>query len=300
MTYFPGQNVEELNDYSLSNEVMDLSKVKKIELDGSCNTSDEVILEQVNHNIRLGLRQVKPHDVNSDMTILVCGGPSLEMTKESLIRAHWAGGKIVCVNGTYNWCIENNLRPSAMILLDARETSARFVEKEVFGCRYLLASQCHPKAFEFCKDRDTLIWHACSGGDKEFEILKEYYFGYTYPVTIGTTVGVRSISLLRMLGFNKILIFGLDSCWLDDKGHSYPQEENDKDENTKIPVWIRPEGRDDKAQRFICSPWMIKQAEDFLELIKARGNLFELSVYGPGLIASMLRTGAEIQTETQS
>lgn len=242
--YLPGQNEEEFNN-QMYNIPMDLSLTKKIQLEGSCNTSDEVLLEQVNHNIRLGLRQVKPHDVNSDMTILVCGGPSLEMTKEALVHAHWAGGKVVCVNGSYNWCIENNIRPSAMILLDARETSARFVEKDVFGCRYLLASQCHPKAFETCKDRDVLIWHACSGGDKEVEILKEYYFGYTYPVTMGTTVGVRSISLLRMLGFNKILIFGLDSCWLDNKNHSYPQVENEKD--GIVPVWLRPEGRDDKA-----------------------------------------------------
>ena len=283
------------------NNLIDLSNTKKIELDGSCNTSDEVLMEQVNQNIRRGLRQVKPHDINPNMAILVCGGPSLELTKESLIRAHWAGGKIICVNGTYDWCIENNLKPSAMVLLDARETSTRFVEKEVFGCKYLLASQCHPRAFELCKDRDVFIWHACSGGDKEAEVLNEFYFGNTYPVTIGTTVGVRSISLLRMLGFNKIQIFGLDSCWLDDKNHSYFQKENENDQI--ISVWLRPkslngENRDDKAMRFLCSPWMIKQAEDFLELIKTRGNLFELSVYGPGLIASILRTGAEIQLES--
>ncbi len=293
---YPGQN--ELPESKGETDYFpDLSLTKKIELDGSCNTTDEVIISQVEHNIRLGLRQAKPRDINPTPVILVCGGPSLEMTKESLVKAHWAGGKIICVNGTYNWCIENNLRPSMCVLLDAREVSTRFLEQDVVGCKYLISSQCHPRAFEICKDRDVTIWHACSGGDKEVEILKEYYFDYTYPVTIGTTVGVRSISLLRMLGFNKIMIFGLDSCWLDDKGHSYEQRENDKDEETKIPVWIRPEGRDDKAMRFICSPWMIKQAEDFLELIKARGNLFELSVYGPGLIANMLRAGCEIQLE---
>lgn len=277
-------------------EKIDLSQTKKIELEGSCNTSDEILIQQVNHNIRLGFRQVKPHNINPNMAILVCGGPSLELTKEALIRSSWAGGKIICVNGAYNWCIENNLKPSACVLLDARETSVRFLEKDVFGCRYLLASQCHPKAFEICRDRDVLIWHACSGGDQEVEVINEFYFGHTFPVTMGTTVGIRSISLLRMLGFNKIQIFGLDSCWLDDKNHAYDQKENENDKI--IPVWLRPDGRDDKAQRFLCSPWMIKQAEDFLELIKERGNLFELSVYGPGLIATMLRTGAEIQLET--
>lgn len=275
----------------------DLSLTKKIELDGSCNTSDEILLQQVNHNIRLGLRQIKPYNINPNTAILVCGGPSLEDKdiRDILVHAYWAGGKIITVNGAYEWCIRNNIKPSMCVLLDARETSVRFLEQDVLGCRYMLASQCHPRAFEICRDRDTFIWHACSGGDKEVEILQEYYFNHIHPITIGTTVGVRSISLLRMLGFNKIMIFGLDSCWLEDRNHAYAQKENEKDQI--IPVWLRPEGRDDKAKRFLCSPWMIKQAEDFLELIKARGDLFELSVYGPGLIAEMLKTGAEIQLE---
>lgn len=275
----------------------DLSQTKKIELSGGCNTSDEKLLEQVNYNIRLGLRQIKPHQINPNLAILVCGGPSLETTKEELVKAYWEGGKIIAVNGAYEWCIRNNLKPSAAVLLDARETSARFLEPDVFGCRYLISSQCHPRAFEICRDRDVFIWHACSLGDQELEILNDYYFEKVHPITIGTTVGVRSISLLRMLGFARIMIFGLDSCWLDDKNHAYEQEENKNDQI--IPVWLRPEGRDDKAQRFLCSPWMIKQAEDFLELIKIRGDLFELSVMGNGLIASMLRTGAEIQMEKE-
>lgn len=277
--------------------MIDLSLTKKIELDGSCNTSDEILINQVNHNIRLGLRQIRPYNINPNIAVLVCGGPSLELMKEELIKEYWGGGKIICVNGTYDWCIRNNIKPSMCILLDARETSVRFLEKNVPGCKYFISSQCHPKAFELCKDRDVFIWHACSGGDREVEILNEYYFNHIYPITIGTTVGIRSISLLRMLGFNRIMIFGLDSCWLGDKNHAYDQPENENDK--LISVWLRPKDRDDKAKRFLCSPWMIKQAEDFLELIKARGELFQLQIFGPGLIAEILKTGAEIQLEKE-
>src|ERR1051326_275865 len=89
--------------------VPDLSQVKKIELKGGCNTTDEELLAHVNHNIRLGLRQVKPHQINPNLAILVCGGPSLEQTEEALVRAYWAGGKIIAVNGAYKWCIEKNI-----------------------------------------------------------------------------------------------------------------------------------------------------------------------------------------------
>lgn len=263
--------------------------------DSGCNTPDDVLLQQVNINIRRGLPQLFPHQPNPTTALLVCGGPSLAETEKDLARAVWAGGKIFAVNGAYQWCIDHNLKPAAAIMLDAREFNSRFLAEPVEGCKYMLASECHPSTFDVCRDRETLIWHACSAGDAGYEVLKEFYFGRVHPVTLGTTVGIRAISLIRMLGFTSIEIFGLDSCWLDKSHHAYEQAENNKD--LRIPVWLRPENRDDKAVRFECAPWHMKQAEDFMGLIKERGDLFQLNVHGPGLIATILRTGAEIQME---
>lgn len=266
--------------------------------DSGCNTPDDVLLEQVRVNIRRGLPQLFPHPPNQTTAILVCGGPSLASTEKELVEAVWAGGKIFAVNGAYRWCIEHNLKPSAAIMLDAREFNSRFIETPVEGCKYLLAAECHPATFEACRDRETLIWHACSAGEAGYDLIKEFYFDRVHPVTLGTTVGIRAISLIRMLGFTSIEIFGLDSCWLDDGHHAYEQAENNRD--MRIPVWLRPKDRDDKAVRFECAPWHMKQAEDFLTLVRERGNLFQLNVHGPGLIATILRTGAEIQMEEQS
>lgn len=276
------------------NMTIDPDKVVPIELNGDCNTTDEVILEQVRQNIRRGLPQIYPHQPNNVTAIVVCGGPSLESTKKDLARAVWAGGKIFACNGAYQWCIENNLKPSAALMLDAREFNSRFIDEPVDGCKYMLAAQCHPTTFDKCRGRETLIWHACSAGDVEVEMLKEYYFDHVTPVTLGTTIGIRAISLIRMLGFQSMEVFGLDSCWLDKEHHAYEQLEN---QEQRIPIWLRPEGRDDKAIRFQCAPWHMKQFEDFIELIKERGELFQLNLHGNGLLATMLRTGAEIQME---
>lgn len=276
---------------------IDPTKVHPIKFseESGCNTTDEVLLAQAAHNIRRGLPQVFPHKPNETTAILVCGGPSLASTEKELAKAVWEGGKIFAVNGAYQWCIDHNLRPSAAIMLDAREFNSRFIQEPVDGCKYILASECHPSTFDICKGRDTLIWHACSAGDAGYEMLKEFYFGRVHPVTLGTTVGIRAISLIRMLGFTSIDIFGLDSCWLDDTHHAYGQPENNKD--LRIPVWLRPQDRDDKASRFECAPWMMKQFEDFLQLVRERGDMFQLNVRGPGLIATALRTGFEIFTD---
>src|SRR5688572_2057290 len=211
-----------------------LAKTHPVVLKGGMNTSDEIILAQVAANIRRGLPQAQPHQPNPHTALLVCGGPSLAMTEKELVEAHWRGGKIVAANGAYQWCIDRNLKPSAAIMLDAREFNSRFVATPVVGCKYLLASQCHPATFDLCKDRETVIWHACSTGDKELELLNDFYFERTYPVDLGTTIGVRAISVLRMLGFTQIEIFGLDSCWLDNKHHSYEQAENNKDQRIEV------------------------------------------------------------------
>lgn len=275
----------------------DLTLTRRIVLEGNCNTPDEVIIQHVAANIRRGLPQAQPFAPNAEPVLLVCGGPSLRATERELVDAHWAGGKIFAVNGAYQWCIDRNLRPSAAIMLDARAFNARFIATPVDRCRYLLASQCHPDAFDLCRDRDTTIWHACSTGDGEHDLLKAFYFDRTYPVTLGTTVGLRAISLLRMLGFFRFDVFGLDSCFLDESHHAYPQTENDHDK--RIGVWLRPEGRDDKAERFECAPWMVQQAHDFMSLVRQRGDNFDLNVRGPGLIASIIRTGAELVEECE-
>lgn len=258
--------------------------------DNKCNVSDEKILEQVAFNIRRQLPQAHPHTPNNETVALVCGGPSLAKTEKELVAAYWAGAKVVAVNGAYQWCIDRNIRPSAMTMLDARQFNSRFVETPIAGCKYFLASQCHPDAFDMCADRDVTIWHCCSGGESEYEYLKKYYFDRTFPIGDGTTVAIKSIALLTMLGFKSFDIFGFDSCWLDDTHHGYGQSENDKD--GRMSVWLRPKGRDDLACRFECAPWMIQQARDFQDFIHDHGDKFRLNIRGDGLIAATMRLSA--------
>ena len=137
-----------------------------------------------------------------------------------------------------------------------------------------------------------MIWHCCSAGQPEADLLSEYYFKRFNPITLGTTVAIRSIQLMRLLGFKSFDIYGLDSCWLDEEHHSYDQPENDKDK--RFITWLRPEGREDLWCHFTCAPWMMRQAHDFQNLVGEKGNEFRLNVRGNGLIAAILRISAEL------
>jgi len=281
-------NGEEMNKF-------DKEGFQRVEFDPNndgTNTTNEKIMEQVSINIRRQLPQVMPHAANKEIVALVCGGPSLAKTKKELVELVWSGAKVVALNGAYQWCIDNNIRPSAMIMLDARPFNSRFVETPVNACHYFLASQCHPDAFDKCKDRDVYIWHCCSGGEIEYAMLKDYYFGRTFPIGLGTTVSIKAIQLMNLLGFKSFDIFGLDSCWLGDNHHGYSQQENDKDGHR--PVWLSPDDRPDLAEKFYCAPWHMRQAEDFQNLICEQGDKFRLNVRGDGLIAAILRISATL------
>jgi len=263
--------------------------------DLGANVSNEKLIEQVNINIRRRLPQAKPYLPNEETVALVCGGPSLKTHEKELVAAVWAGAKVACVNGSYQWCIERNIRPSTFIMVDGRAFNARFVETLVDDCRYLLAGQCHPDTFEICKDRDVTIWHAvCCQAEQD--LLKAYYFEKYYPVNAGTTVATNAIALMRMLGFQKFICFGFDSCWLGDEHHAYAQAENAAE--MRKTVWLRPREREDLVQGpFDCAAWHVKQALDFQKLIRERGDTFQLDVRGPGLIAAIMKVASQIGIE---
>jgi hypothetical protein len=276
-----------------SDEVLHVLNTTNFTLANGCvNTDDETLLAHVRQNIRLGLPQVKGQGVQPDHIALVGSGPSLPSTERELVDLLHSGAKLVTMNGAYHWALQHNLRPSAQI---ARATNARFLEPAVPHCRYLLASQCHPDTFAAAAGRDTWIFHAAGPESALKEILDAYYLGHWHGVAGGTTVATRALALLRMLGWLRFDLFGVDSCWMDGAHHALPQPENADDK--QIHVRVAPEGAGPEAARvFTCAPWHLKQFEDFLQLIRVNGQHFLLHVHGDGLIAFMLRSSAAVVT----
>lgn len=264
---------------------------------GRVNTSDPELMANISHSIRLGYSQVRAQAPNSDRVCLVGSGASLATTVEELRDLYFAGAKVVTVNGSYSWCIERNIRPSAQIILDARPSNARFLHPAIPQCRYLLASQCAPETWAAVEGRpDVWIWH-CVGTDAETErMLTDYYAGRWQSISHGpvggTTAGVRGIALLRALGFLRFDLFGMDSCYLEGAGHAFAQPENAEDRPYRFTV--SPSGHPEQGRVFYCAPWMAKQLECFLQMIRSKGNDFLLNVHGEGLLAFALRASADV------
>lgn len=263
--------------------------------DQKCTITDEQILENIRGSIRRGHSQLWHTGLKPDRIALVGGGPSLEATFPELLDLIRQGAKLVTTNGSYRWCVERNLQPSAQIVLDGRASSARFLVPDVPRCRYYLASQCHPDAWEAVAGRPHVgIWH-CVGPDSEEGRLLNQFYGSEHGwvgVSGGTTVVTRAIGLLRMLGYLRFDLFGVDSCFLGDRHHAYPQAENEQDRACRVTA--QPMDHPELAREFRCAPWHLKQAEDIALFVRLRGSKFLLNVHGDGLIAFMLQSAADV------
>lgn len=252
---------------------------------GILNIEQIQVRKNVEHNVQQGWMQASPHATNDFETMILGGGPSMLENIDKIRELREQGVKLICLNGAYNWCLENDLKPSALIMVDAREFNARFTRTVIPDCKYLIASQCDPKVFEGLPKDRTYMWHTTTEAIRD--ILSKH-LPVWYGIPGGSTVLLRAVPLLRTLGYKRYHLFGCDSCLAGDKHHAYAQNENDS--AMVFPVIAG-------GRTFQCHTWMAAQAQEFMDLIRFLGNEIEFEVYGDGLLAHILNTGAKMYDE---
>jgi len=251
------------------------------------NTSTDKVLENIKSNAAFTGKSVMPHQLQPDMEVaMLCGGPSLNDYESEILELHDQNIPIITMNGSYNWAQDRGINNVNQCVIDARPFNKRFVEPVRDDCNYFIASQCDPSLFEVLPPERTHIWHVTTSPEA-IEAIGDSYKDWALCGG-GSTVALRAIILMRLLGFRKLTLYGFDSCVRDDNHHAYTQDEN----NSKldlVPVMVGD-------RTFHCQPWMAYQAVEFGKMMKTLGNEIELTVKGDGLIAYMLETGADAPT----
>lgn len=254
------------------------------------NYPGSAVSVNIARNIRRPLPQVQPHDIQQAPIGLICGGPSLMFHLDEIKERSANGLKLVSVNGSHDWLLTNGMYPSAHVMVDSRPSNARFVKNYDKRTKYLIASQCHPRVFETLENAEVYVWHAgITAADRA--VLEQHYLGNFFVTPGGSTVALRALSVLRMLGFINIEIWGMDSCVMDGRHHAYEMPENNGIRCAKLTVGDKD---------FWCEPWMHSQAEEFLNLSKFLGDELNIIVHGDGLIAHLVKTGAELATSKET
>lgn len=256
--------------------------------EGALNVEEQVVRDNVAANIKRNLKQISPHAPNDTRVLILGGGPSLRSSLDEIKTLVAYGAKVVTLNGAYNWAVENGLQVGAQIICDARPHNARFVAPVQEKCKYFLASQCDASVYDALPPDVIYQWHTTAEMFKE--LLDAQFEGKWFGIFGGSTVLLRAIPLLRMLGFVTMDLFGCDSCLMNGEHHSYAQAENDG--QRIIPAMLG-------GKTFQCVPFHISQAQEFIDLIRVFGNNVELEVHGEGLLAWVLEHAANVDIENE-
>ena len=239
----------------------------------------------------MALKEARPYEQVDKEIVLLAGGPSLNDFEDE-IRQKRETMPVITTNGAYNWCLDRGINPSAQVVVDAREYNKRFVTPHVPNCHYFLASQCHPEIVKAAPRDQVYLWHA--GMSDPVKETVEAFAKDTgndrnwFPVMGGSTVMLRALPLLIMLGYSRMHIYGWDSCVMEDKHHAYPQPENDGKRLLRVGVG---------GKQFQCQMWMWVQAQEFIDIQRMIADHCELAVYGDGLIATIIKTAYEKSKE---
>lgn len=252
-----------------------------IKIHATLNMPEQRIVDNIRTNVQRNLPQVWPHQPQDTTIALIAGGPSLETTLDEIREVQEDGAKVVALANTAKYLLKNRIRPNAHVLLDAREGNRSFIEPEL-DCTYFIASQCDPDLFEQVKDKKVYIWHAVNSTD-EMEAIKDFQEMWV-PIQGGNTIALRALRMLQILGYHRFELFGFDSCNDGKRHHAYDQPAHDDVETKTIALNGRP---------FTVTAWQIQQAMEFMKMVKAFGDKWEVRAHGDGLIQHMIREGGK-------
>ncbi len=250
---------------------------------GAVNTPAADITANIRRNMRRPLPQVARYEPTDAKAVLLCSGPSINACVRELKAKRRHGWKLWTVNGSHDWALDHGLVPSVHVQVDARAFNTRFLRRSHPDTRYILASQCHPSAFDALEaaGRDVTIMHApaCDG---DARLLARYYLGRVGVCPGGGTVGTRALMLAYMLGIRRVAVYGMDcSLSKDERHHAMEQPENDRPAVHDVRV-----GR----KRFLAHTWMVGQLDDVMQMAGALKNDYRVSFHGDGtLMAEVCR-----------
>lgn len=246
-------------------------------LDVVGNTEPDVLLGNVQRSVKRSLPWFDFDESSQGSVCLVGGGPSLVDTIDQLKARHQNGAKVWAMNGSYDHLQSQGIIPDVMVMLDARPENVRFVQNPQQSTTFYITSQCDDAVFDALEGYKVVLVHANTPG--VYELLEHEKARPVHLMGGFTTVGILSLILAKLQGFQRIFMFGLDSSYRDGEHHAYKQESNDADRVIDAMI---------NDVTYKCAPWMAQQVTDFQNVVAGFGDV-TIEVCGDGLLHEMAK-----------
>lgn len=242
----------------------------EIEIEVELAVPPEQVAKHVQINVDLGRPFLldNKYDLRDEPLAIVAGGPSLKSTIKEL-----RDFKYVMTCGTaHDHVVRQGIKPSFAIYCDcvAGESDLASFQLKQPDCQYLISTNVDPVMAEHLSDCPVLFW------DAEDSVNVSVIKGRK-QIRGGSTAATRAPALGMVLGFTEFHLFGVDSCFEDNRErHAYDYA----DERLSAPaITAKINGR-----KFQTSLQFLQQARDFQTLLTHYGHTFTMEVHGDSLM----------------
>lgn len=236
--------------------------------------------EQIKLSIKRFEKRVIPNPETSlEPVAIVCFGPSLQKTWEEIKKFK----VIITCSGAHKFLIEKGIIPTYHIECDPRKHKTSLLGEPHKDVKYYIASCCHPSYFDKLKGFDVSLWHI-------FQTEEESFF--TIPrgewcMTGGSSVGLRSLTMARFLGYKNLHIFGMDGSFENDNSHA--------DTHPNSQISLREDCEYNGKKFYTTSAVMECARQTFHELDELED--VECIFYGEGLVQEMSKDYVRTKTD---
>lgn len=249
-----------------------------------CNTSDEVINENIRVNSRNGCEWLDSSPAHDGIALLCGSGPSLADNLDEIRDRQLLGAVVYAMNGSAKFLTDNRIIPDYQVLIDARLETADLIST---AKQHLIASQCHPECFATVYK--PILWHLQIDGIDE--LLPDQQPRH---VMIGgaASVGNTTTCLAYAMGYRELHCYGYDSSNSGSATHAFRQPMNDGDPMAEVTF---------NRKNYTCSLTMKLQAEKFqvtAAVLKKLGCT--IHVHGSGLLPDIYNTPVDQLAKTMS
>jgi hypothetical protein len=266
-------------------------------------TPASVSMENIRANMGRGLpnlsnmpefQKIKGKDIP---IALVGGGPSLKDTIHELKDFK----HVIACGSVHDYLVKNGVISEYCMTCDPDPIMANYLKTPHSETKYLISSNSDSAVFDALKGMPVAMWHC---GPLDIEEMNKIDPNWQI-VGGGCTVGLRSISMAILLGYENLHFFGFDSCLGEDEKHhayDFTDESEELGEIFKIKIGSTSNGPDEDSKIYRCAGYHMAQADHFKIFTTMYGNIFTPTFHGTGLLPAlweMIETRAKEMTAQQ-
>jgi len=248
---------------------------RRLTLDQKLNVAycipDWLKCEQIKANLAKVKVRIEPgYDLRKEPIAVVNYGPSLNDTWEQIKDFKY----VMTCSGAHKFLVERGIIPTHHVDLDPRKHKIELLGQPQKGTEYFIASTVHPELLDHLAGFDVKLWHIFDTDEEGMRILPpgEWY------ILGGCSVGVRTLTLARFLGFTNLSVFGMDGSHGPSGKHAGPHP-NQKNDDYVV---------DYEGKEYKTSPSMLEAAKNTfheLDVMKDVNCVF----HGHGLVQEMAK-----------